>query len=657
MQGVQGNVQFILIDFFDTIVHRRCHPDTIKQLWAKKMTEEKICITAKDLYLMRIEAERYLYSKKKEFTYEQLTEEICRRLCSSGLLDWNDADEIKSTALELELELEKKNQYLDEETLEFIIDAKNKKKKLILVSDFYMRREQMEIFLRHHKIREYFTEIFVSCDYKCGKSTGELYRIVYQHMNISPERCLMIGDNKKSDFVNAKRSGCQADWKKYDSYLPVQDKTYIRRQLEKIFQKSVHNLYTGYSFDLYFFTQKLYFMLQEQHIHDVFFLSREGEFLKEIFELFLKENEIKDIRLHYLYVSRRSTYILSLKPLAEEKFESYFGQFPDGQIDTFLYHLNFTDGDIEEIRTALGWEKERITKNTVQVRDTREFEQLIGNQVFIKKYEGKVKEQKDLFARYLKQFGVDFYKDGMCMVDVGWKGTMQDNLYQFFEERVQVVGYYLGLVEVTGVQGKNKKNGILFSGIPVRTEGYDIFSGGRLIYEKLLYASHPSTKEYQEESGKIMPVFDAHMDESHTYDIVRPYQEEILKIVREINQIFKDTVFRCTDVWSLFAGYRVKAFFRTTFQDIRVRILLEERHYENFGTLRSERELHQDQTRKEVFSKYKKYLKKAAGLFSCEHFLRVVTQCYKLKLYFLIPLYKCIFYLKYRRFMSYARNE
>ena len=96
----------------------------------------------------------------------------------------------------------------------------------------------------------------------------------------------------------------------------------------------------------------------------VLFCSREGQLLKELFDLyqstFLHKNKIQT---YYFYVSRRSTLIPSLTNPDVEDFDIIFRQYKKISLENFLLNLNFSDEEIKQIAGDLRVEiKETLEK-------------------------------------------------------------------------------------------------------------------------------------------------------------------------------------------------------------------------------------------------------------------------------------------------------
>ena len=103
---------------------------------------------------------------------------------------------------------------------------------------------------------------------------------------------------------------------------------------------------------LFYFIQKLHDALVEQGVEQVYFLSREGQPLKRMFDMY-RERAGGRITSHYLEVSRRSTLLPSLGPLAEENFETLFRQYRRISLLEFLSSLGL-EQQTKRIAQALG---------------------------------------------------------------------------------------------------------------------------------------------------------------------------------------------------------------------------------------------------------------------------------------------------------------
>ena len=244
-------------------------------------------------------------------------------------------------------------------------------------------------------------------------------------------------------------------------------------------------------------------------------------------------------------------------------------------------NLNFSCKERKEIQSALKVNDTKFTKRIVRFNKSIEYKKLRELQVFEAIYERKLKDTKGAFAKYLMQFNVDFQKEGLWLVDVGWKGTMQDNIYQFWEGKVKVVGCYLGLNELTNVNKNNIKTGILFSEVPYKTNFYRQFSANYLIYEDVLHAPHSAVKDYKITNEIVEVIYDEREADS-LYILAEKIQTMIMSKYVKILDCFADTVYSADDFTELFARFMVKGIKNCKMSDVDIYIQMDKEHLNNF---------------------------------------------------------------------------
>ncbi len=172
-------------------------------------------------------------------------------------------------------------------------------------------------------------------------------------------------------------------------------------------------------------------------------------------------------------------------------------------------------------------------------------------------YEKKRQHQRKYLIDYLDSFGVDFHKEGLNIVDVGWKGSIQDNIFFSLGKEVTVSGYYLGLFQPTNLNESNHKFGLLFSDNPTKTSFFDVYNNNRSLFEMLLTATHGSADGYYpkaeakpnesssyswviKHSGKneiCIRTLDSPEERRLYSENIKPIQERILRVCNEINSI------------------------------------------------------------------------------------------------------------------------
>lgn len=573
--------KIILVDFFDTIVHRNSTPNQIKEKWAKRISiDYDFAIMPEKLYLVRQTVENELESKYGYgYTYIQLISSIWNRLFDADLL-CESKEDFYNKSLAIETDIEKESLYLDAELIDLLTEIDKKEKKIYIVSDYHLGESVIRSYLYILRVEEYFDGIFMSCDYNASKYTGTLYDEVLQKIGCTPYDCVMIGDNYYSDMEMSKKKGIDCIYRPFKQHILDVKKNNYYKKLLPLLEKDD---FSGYCFSLSLFTEKLFKDLKINGLKKVFFLSREGEFLKKLFDLYCKVNNDYSITSYYLYVSRKSTFVASLcEKLENENFEVLFRQFNDISIEKFLKNIGFNDSDVSIINSELPLDIYSIINS---FSESQEFMQLKKIDYFRKRYQEVVLEQKQLLKDYLKQEGYDF-RDPLCIVDVGWKGTIQDNIFKVLSESSMVKGYYLGLGEI--IDGKrnpkNRKKGILFSIVPYQSMKDRLWAIDAGFFEKILYASHPSIFGYQKVNGEIWPIFKSFEEEKGVFDSFIPIQNKIYEKCNLIFNTFSSTCYLLERFEKELLYLHLQSILTMNRNKIMFRKNVEERHFENFGT-------------------------------------------------------------------------
>ena len=206
------NIKCIFLDFFGTIVQRKCGPQEVKLLWAKKLScKIKYTFDEKQLALLRTKSEQAAISRAEngEFNYTELADEIYRRAVelNRSFGDTYSLEEFYKQALTAEVEAELESQSYIQETIQLIDEAYDLGVNMYIISDFYLSKEELKTFLKRDRIDEKIDQIFVSSDYRNSKQQGGLYDCVCQTLGVNKDQCVMLGDNENSDVKNAEKSG------------------------------------------------------------------------------------------------------------------------------------------------------------------------------------------------------------------------------------------------------------------------------------------------------------------------------------------------------------------------------------------------------------------------------------------------------------------
>ena len=602
-------IKNIFLDIFDTIIFRSVQPEYVKKIWCNHLIKTfDINISIIQLYKIRNKIETELGEKSAnsgfdwEFKYIDLLKELYSRL------DLNISEEkFIKIATEFEINIETKVQYTDSNLISEIKKAKKEGKKIYCVSDMYLSKKMVKTLFTNLEIIDLFDDIFMSCENLINKKSGKLYKYVLDTLECEPQECLMIGDNISSDYETPKELGINAIhldrsdmYKKYEMFLNNNNEIEIQKKFESIPKNDTDN-FENSIFSLYLFIERLYFNLLNDNYDEVIFLSREGEYLKKLFDKFVEKVNNKKIKSHYLLVSRKSTYLPSLKELKNEDFGSLLMQYSYISIVEFLKSLNLEKKDIETILNSYQKDCKSIIKTAkLNKNEKREMKEIIAgnfdNKIvylyeskllkYLKKnkdfeiiYEKNRKEQSTLFKEYITN--ITKSKE-ICLVDIGWNGSIQDNIQRILGNTYKIKGYYYGLVSRNPEKCINKK-GLIFTNVPGVTRNFELYAENRTIFEILLGASHGSANKYvKKDNDKVEVLLFKKQEEEDIYkNVVSIIQNEMYSTFEKLVEILPNSYYDNKKIEKQINRIHYNMVFKPT--KMQLSFFNRIYHYENFG--------------------------------------------------------------------------
>ena len=576
-----NHIKCIFLDFFGTIVQRNCSPEEIKSLWAKRLALDlEYIVDEEELLLLRKKSEQAVIyrTKSKEFNYLELTDEIYRRLVSinSQFESKYDMQNFYHISHSIEMQVELDSQSYIQEIIELINAAYLKGIQINIISDFYLGKEELKIFLEKDKIYKKIKNIFVSSDCRNSKYLGGLYEYVCKQIEFSVEQCIMIGDNPKSDVQNAELYGIKGFNVKFVD--EIKQKDILEEEFTRIAKSQINKElgYSNYCYLLYLYIERLYKNLIREGIKDIYFLSREGEFLKKIFDLYVNKRNSKKINTHYLYVSRKATYPATLKSLDEENFD-LLRKYPKFSIKDFFENIG-----MQSAISELGLTDDETGQMITNFFDSPEFNNLCKRKKFKELYENSRLQYNNIFKKYCEQEGV-ISDCIIAIADVGWNGTMQDNLYNALG-KFECVGLYIGLMNTAYSSKKNKKKGLIFSENPLNSYDLNLWKYDNVFLERILWASHGATDNYAlEKNGVVTPVLKDYKSEISNYTLIKPVQDVLFSKIKELDNIFIDSCYTAENFYNRFLLEHIHMLFHVNNDQLNLQRKMFQGQMQNFG--------------------------------------------------------------------------
>ncbi|MDD2464759.1 MAG: rhamnan synthesis F family protein [Desulfobulbus sp.] len=342
-------------------------------------------------------------------------------------------------------------------------------KPVILLSDMFLPQTLIEEILRENGF-DGWKAFFLSNEIGLRKDTGALYDHVWNRYSITPAEMLMIGDNERSDFqIPCDKGGVALQLLKpielargLPRFRTLIEETQLNADLHDELTLGLilrHNFseasypqidpYSlvdptpfniGYSLIgplLVGFAQWLIDTAQKDGIERLYFLSREGQLLKRVYDVWA-ENLSQPPCSFYLVLSRRTVSVASILNLEDIKKiaeVSYYGNTAANFLQE-RFGIQLSENRWREIDNLIQLNSESI----IEV-DQNQIDHLLP---LLQTLEAEIIEsahrERIPLERYLETMG--FEQSGcQAVVDVGYGATIQGYLNSLLANSIH--GYYM----------------------------------------------------------------------------------------------------------------------------------------------------------------------------------------------------------------------
>ncbi len=523
----------ITFDIFDTLITRKIYkPDDLFKIIDYKLKNETALNL--DFFNLRKQAEKQAVSQKGNLVN---IHDIYEALAKISNLSLVQVEKIKN----LEVETEYKICIPREDVLTIFNELVLAGKKIILLSDMYLPKDIIKNILNKCGYHGYY-DIWVSCEIGCRKDNSSMWKKFFAEYG--SYLTIHIGDNEHSDIKNVAKESKQSlyfmDSKKmfgltdFFKYLNLQDlKIGDSCILGLLVNKSFCNSpfifnsngpeismstlrdfgYTIYGPAFLYFFIWLNEQLKNNNIDILLFSSREGYFLKKMYEQFneLTDNSsFKRMDTHYFYISRRATSVANIQNLRDIKeiLEANFkGQFSLLLESRFGIKISSNSNDPHI----------KLPKDIDFVNSLLE--------PYIETILTKAKQEKVSYLKYIESIDEKYQQKNIAVIDLGYSGTAQYYLSKLINKKVD--GYYF----ILSNNIKPKKIGCNASS----SFGQQTSNGHWLLFEAFLVAPHGQLSHFEEIDNKVKPIF-------INQTIEQSKIEQLQEIFNGVNDFFKDSI-------------------------------------------------------------------------------------------------------------------
>lgn len=460
----------ISFDIFDTTIIRICNsPTDVFEIVAKEAMKYGI----NNFVEVRSEAQKL--AEKENGISTRLYNIYGKIKQISGL-----SDEQINVLQKLEIQTESRMCMPNEVTVSLINDLKEKGKKVIFISDMYLDSKMIQDIFSLNDMQIVYDGLFVSCEVGRSKSKGDLFNYVKEQF---PGRKIVhVGDYWRSDVYNALLKGKVAA-----VYYPLNGKgngkyeLFVKNSLPGKANYIYKWAYSEFAPVLWNFCEWIYAKAKEKEIAELLFLTREGAFIKQLFDIF---NNDESMSAHIFYASRRSLLCAS------------------SDINWGWITQTFGSASVGFLLNAFHLDSSKYTQEVLSEK--------------IENWKGidEIKADMEKYSTFQRKILLD-YIEGLIglankigLIDVGWKGSSQYFLETIFikeNRKVNISGFYFG--EFYDKRHENlDKTGYLCSTSDVVYKEAVLNAG--FIFENVLSPEFGSTKEYGVCEGKIRPIME-----------------------------------------------------------------------------------------------------------------------------------------------------
>lgn len=544
------------IDVWDTLLRRACHPEAVKLATAlhifskfRHLLAPEIAVDHWQIYTARNTIEATLARESEQAGYDNeydiihVFQRLLQEIFSQSLQ--SDITQLATEFAEYELAFEMKVTFPDPDIKAFI--SAFPAEKTLYLSDFYMGSDMLRRLLSHHGLTAIVPEGLVSCDVRLNKRSGHLFEYVEKLYGVTPEEHVHIGDNPYADVKIPHQLGIKAV-----PFLPDEGHT-ARQQRETVFSSRaalfthLHSLtqqsentaqplltedaaaafQVGLQAAPLFIAFALFIAERaiEQTPDHLFFFTREGEFFHKVFKALFPLGQHAGHTLPEtsdLCVSRHATFAASIKSLSLAELSRIWSLNSQQKTSTLFGIFGLEPSDYSHILQNLGLPPDELITNPEH--DER-VQSLFKNQEFLSAAQKSIEKKYANLYTYLQQKGIEPGQVLSC-VDIGWRGTIQDNLAYILPDN-QIFGCYLALRRFVNPQPQNVAK-MAFG--PDERVAYDMsFFETFEPLEMLCNSAHGSVTGYANQQGKMVPVREIHSQENKAFEkFARHFQDGVI---------------------------------------------------------------------------------------------------------------------------------
>lgn len=462
-------------DVFDTLLRRRVTPEYVKDQVTHKLCERLATRGVRLEYSLlrhwRLQLERQLGEEAvaagndHEFRLVELIERWGAK--ASSQFDEGLAQKI----LVYEHRLECSAVFATPGIQQALAELANRGKQLIFITDMYLSLDAVRQLLDSAELLAFFDVGYCSSEILRTKRSGRLFSHVLEQEQLSAEQLLFVGDNIHSDIHSASALGIEtihisdsAERRRRSGHelcrtLSQKNTIWHGRTMRRIMndapQQIIAKRDSEYQLGLMLapsfiaFVRYVIEQAAEHRIQKLFFASREGLTFLRLYRRVLRALDIHDAPPgSYFACSRRSTFLASQDEFSVEGLKRLLRQYADQPLKRLLRNLSLPADEFAPLAERAGFES--IDEIVCEPEQHSAFQAFLADDEVQQRFRKHRDAARQNLRDYLAQQGF-FDVQRIGLVDIGWKGTIQDNVVRAVrthQDAPEIHGLYFGLVHI-----------------------------------------------------------------------------------------------------------------------------------------------------------------------------------------------------------------
>lgn len=416
-------------------------------------------------------------------------------------------------------------------------------KRVVLTSDMYLREDVLVRILKKNNVVGY-ERLYLSSRVGLTKRSGFLFTYVASDLRLAPRSIMHIGNDLIADYRKPRIAGFTValiDRLHERSKLFTSSRNDSKGGTEQIIGDFLKNHESAQASEyekigyevlgplLCAFSWWLDGVSSKKREDKLLFFAREGILLKKAFtELYPHKND----SVALFRASRRSMIACSLCDVGSISalHESLLPITGLGATLKDIRDLGYASPEaVLKFMRASG---STLDTELVALSEGEWCDQFVG--MILPSIRSYAKKQNSCLRTYFNEFIGDAHRVGL--VDVGWRGSMQDALKRALDTTgLRLQGYYIGVHDDYRIRGQmlDDKLGALYQDVSCRSEEFYKVSLTGQFFEMLFLGGEGTTLGYTCDGSGIRPCLDICELSPESVGVIETIQESALRFVRD----------------------------------------------------------------------------------------------------------------------------